>query len=83
MPIVTSLLQDFHDYARGRLEGFTGREWLVEKVRAWLGRADAPPFLLILGEPGIGKSAFAAHLWLDKRLAPCRPLLHRWAQRDG
>jgi len=64
MPIVTSLLQDFHDYARGKLEGFTGREWLVEKVRAWLGRADAPPFLLILGEPGIGKSAFAAHLWL-------------------
>ncbi len=68
MPIVTSLLQDFHDYARGKLEGFTGREWLVKKVRAWLGRADAPPFLLILGEPGIGKSAFAAHLWLDKKL---------------
>jgi archaellum biogenesis ATPase FlaH len=64
MPTFTSLLKDFHDYARGRLEGFTGREWLVEKVRAWLGRADAPPFLLILGEPGIGKSAFAAHLWL-------------------
>jgi hypothetical protein len=68
MPTVTSLLQDFCDFARGRREGFTGREWLVEKVRAWLGRADAPPFLLILGEPGIGKSAFAAHLWLDKKL---------------
>jgi len=68
MPIVTSLLQNFRDYAQGRLEGFTGREWLVEKVRAWLGRPDAPPFLLILGEPGIGKSAFAAHLWLDHGL---------------
>jgi hypothetical protein len=68
MPIVTSLLQDFRNYAQGRLEGFTGREWLVEKVRAWLGRADAPPFLLILGEPGIGKSAFAAHLWQDHGL---------------
>jgi DNA polymerase III delta prime subunit len=63
-----ALLNDFRDYARSRLEGFTGREWLVEKVRAWLGRADAPPFLLILGEPGIGKSAFAAHLWLDHGL---------------
>jgi uncharacterized protein YeeX (DUF496 family) len=68
MPTVTSLLKDFRDYAQGRLEGFTGREWLVEKVRAWLGRADAPPFLLILGEPGIGKSAFAAHLWRDHGL---------------
>jgi len=63
-----ALLNDFRDYARSRLEDFTGREWLVEKVRAWLGRADAPPFLLILGEPGIGKSAFAAHLWLDHGL---------------
>mgnify|MGYP001024349337 CR=1 FL=1 len=68
MPALAHLLQDFHDYAQGRLEGFTGRAWLVERVRAWLGRADAPPFLLILGEPGIGKSAFAAHLWLHHRL---------------
>ena len=65
---VKSLLQDFRNYAQGRLDGFIGREWLVKKVCAWLRRADAPPFLLILGEPGIGKSACAAHLWLNHRL---------------
>jgi DNA polymerase III delta prime subunit len=62
------LLRDFEEYARGRLKDFTGREWLVKEVRAWLSHSEAPRFLLITGEPGIGKSAFAAHLWLNHRL---------------
>ncbi len=68
MPGVSSLLRDFEDYARGRLKDFTGREWLVKEVREWQNQPDAPCFLLITGEPGIGKSAFAAHLWLNHRL---------------
>jgi len=62
------LLDDFYEYARNRLRNFTGREWLLEKIRAWLEQVDAPRCLLILGERGIGKSAFAAHLWQNHHL---------------
>ena len=47
-------------------EGFFGREWLDRELDAFLrqeGRyEDSAPFLLLVGEPGVGKSAFAAHL---------------------
>jgi hypothetical protein len=47
-------------------EGFVGRKWLDREVDAFLrnkGRyADGASFLLIVGEPGIGKTAYAAHL---------------------
>jgi hypothetical protein len=51
----------FASYADERAEGFVGREWLFERVAAWLGADDAR-VLLILGEPGSGKSAVAARL---------------------
>jgi len=40
---------------------FVGREWLLTKVDGWLDGDDARP-LVIVGEPGIGKSAFVAHV---------------------
>jgi WD40 repeat protein len=44
---------------------FTGRAWLAAEIDRWLGR-DGSRALVIVGEPGIGKSAIVA--WLaDKR----------------
>jgi len=39
----------------------TGREWLFEKVDAWLTDAQSRPILWLKGAPGSGKSAIAAH----------------------
>lgn len=49
-------------YLQEKRDGFTGREWLFERVRAWAGAARSESALLIVGEPGIGKSAFIAEL---------------------
>ena len=57
-----SQIQDFHDFARGRLHDFTGREWLADRVRAWRADENANCILVIVGGPGVGKSAFAARL---------------------
>ena len=44
-------------------KGFIGRQWLLDAVEAWRQRQDRTSRLLcILGAPGVGKSAFAAHL---------------------
>ncbi len=62
------LLTEFERHADGLLVNFTGREWLVERVRDWQADPNAKPFLLIQGTAGIGKSAFAAHLWRTRRM---------------
>ena len=43
------------------LQPFVGREWLQEKIDAWLGQAGSEKMGFVSGEPGVGKSAFAAH----------------------
>lgn len=43
------------------LQRFTGREWLDRELDAWLAR-DVGRLFWVVGEPGIGKSAIAAHL---------------------
>ncbi len=63
-----SLLLDARRYAEGKLEGFVGREWLVEDVKNWQANPKGKRILLLVGETGIGKSAIAAHLWLDQSL---------------
>ena len=45
---------------------FTGRQWLFRELDEWRSR-EAPPALLITGEPGIGKSAIVAALVHDNR----------------
>ncbi len=52
---------DFGPLIRRLSEGFVGRAWLFAEVEAWLDGVDSAP-LLLLGEPGIGKSAFLAEL---------------------
>jgi WD40 repeat protein len=52
------------DYTRDtvqRARGFHGREWLKEQVERWIEIPKSRVFWLT-GLPGVGKSAFAAHL---------------------
>jgi ATP/maltotriose-dependent transcriptional regulator MalT len=44
-----------------KLKGFTGREWLFQEIEEWRAK-DSPPALLLVGEPGFGKSAIVAAL---------------------
>ena len=39
-----------------------GREWLIERINAWISDPEAGRILLLYGKPGSGKSTFAAHL---------------------
>ena len=44
-------------------KGWWGRTWLVEAIEKWRNAADrASRLFWIMGAPGVGKSAFAAHL---------------------
>ncbi|MBQ6834431.1 MAG: toll/interleukin-1 receptor domain-containing protein [Lachnospiraceae bacterium] len=42
-------------------KAFWGRAWLADEVEKWLRDNDADRMLVLYGEPGIGKSAFAAN----------------------
>jgi hypothetical protein len=55
--------QDFDLYLNTKTREFTGRQWLVSDILAYLADADAPPVLLLAGDPGWGKTAFAGHLF--------------------
>ena len=45
--------------------GLVGREWLSVQVTEWLKDPNGKPLCVLYGEPGIGKSAFAAHAILE------------------
>lgn len=52
------------DFMRDQVErasGFVGRQWLLDEVDRWL-REERSRLFWLSGGPGIGKSAFAAHL---------------------
>lgn len=40
---------------------FIGRKWLRDKVEEWRSDPQSSPMFILLGSPGIGKSAFAAN----------------------
>ena len=50
------------EYAEERRRHFKGRRWVFERIENWLADEKGPRFLLIRGEPGIGKTAIAAQL---------------------
>jgi WD40 repeat protein/serine/threonine protein kinase len=52
---------DFTPLLMEKLKGFTGREWLFEEIEEWRAKG-SPPTLLLVGEPGVGKSAIVAAL---------------------
>jgi MoxR-like ATPase len=60
---------DFTPYINERTRDFTGREWVFTEIDRWLANPDAPSFLIIIGEPGVGKSAIAARLTQVRDLA--------------
>ncbi|MEU8816675.1 hypothetical protein [Actinoplanes sp. NPDC048796] len=53
---------DFSPYIADRTRDFTGREWVFSEVDTWLSDDRLPPRMIIMGEPGVGKSAIAARL---------------------
>ncbi|WP_433971892.1 hypothetical protein [Tunturiibacter lichenicola] len=56
------LTHEFDTYIAERTSGFSERNWVFERVHAWLADPGAPRFLLLTGEPGSGKTAIAARL---------------------
>jgi WD40 repeat protein/tRNA A-37 threonylcarbamoyl transferase component Bud32 len=52
---------DFTPFLVTKLKGFTGRQWLFQEIAEWLAKG-CQPALLIVGEPGIGKSSMVAAL---------------------
>jgi hypothetical protein len=52
---------DFAPFLLEKRNHFTGRKWLFRDLDEWRSK-EAPPALLITGEPGIGKSAIVAAL---------------------
>jgi hypothetical protein len=49
------------DHAWERVEGFVGRQWVLDELGGWFDHG-SERYLLIAGEPGSGKTALAA--WL-------------------
>jgi WD40 repeat protein/serine/threonine protein kinase len=52
---------DFTPFLAEKLRGFTGREWLFQEIEEWRAKASLP-VLLLVGDPGMGKSAIIAAL---------------------
>lgn len=50
---------DFGPFLEKKRRGFVGRDWLFAEIDAWL-RAPTQPAVLVVGAPGIGKSAIVA-----------------------
>jgi hypothetical protein len=53
---------NFAPYIQERTAGFTGRNWVFERINAWLDDPGVARFFLLTGEPGSGKTAIAARL---------------------
>ena len=53
--------QDFSGYLAAKREGFVGREWLFKRVISWAASGTSHS-MLIIGAPGLGKSAIVAEM---------------------
>jgi len=53
---------DFSADIQDRLRNFVGREWVFERMLAWLHEPNASRVFWITGGPGVGKSALAAEI---------------------
>ncbi len=54
---------DFDLYLKAKTRDFVGREWLTDELFDRLSAQDVGRAIILVGEPGWGKSAFAAHLY--------------------
>src|SRR5690349_15257059 len=53
---------DFDAYIAHWMKDFTGREWVFQRLEAWLQRPSATGRFLLVGGPGTGKTTLAARL---------------------
>ena len=61
-PLVSGAVPlDFGPEIARHARGFTGREWLLRRLDEWL-TSDRGRAFVVVGAPGMGKSALAAHL---------------------
>lgn len=49
---------DFSAYITERTRDFTSREWVFAEIDRWIADPNASRYLIIIGEPWIGKAAF-------------------------
>ncbi|MEH2062394.1 MAG: AAA family ATPase [Nostoc sp.] len=61
LPATNLAAISFEEHIRLLKENFQGRSWVFVKINEWLQGEDGQ-FLILTGEPGIGKSAIAAQL---------------------
>ena len=54
---------DFDLYLKAKTRDFVGREWLAKDIVGWLDGPNAATALLLVGEPGWGKTAFCGYLF--------------------
>jgi serine/threonine protein kinase len=54
-------LLDFTPFLRTKFKGFTGRQWLFQEIDEWCEKG-SQLVLLIVGEPGVGKSSIVSAL---------------------
>ena len=62
--LIRKEIYDFSNFIQDRTLGFTGRNWLFDKIQNFIGK-HASGFYFVIGEPGIGKSAIASQLVLQ------------------
>ena len=72
---------DFTLYRSEKRQGFVGRQWLFEEVRAWATNPKSEQALLIGADYGVGKSAFLAEL-LDTGAAGLPVVAHHFCRAD-
>src|SRR5262249_16504895 len=53
---------DFDAFLAERRQGFFGRQWLIDHIDVWRAASGKERALLIVGEPGVGKTALVAQL---------------------
>lgn len=53
---------DFASQLHEKRRDFVGRQWLFDEIRAWRASSNRERALLVVGDPGIGKSAIVAEM---------------------
>jgi tetratricopeptide (TPR) repeat protein len=64
MPVANNRVGlDFTDYVNSRIQNFTGRKWVFEKIHDWLSDPNGSRYFLLTGEPGSGKTAIVGQVY--------------------
>ncbi len=58
----TGAIPDYSNFILDKTEGFVGRDYLVDRIDAFSRNNPKGGYIRVTGDPGIGKTSFAAHL---------------------